>query len=171
MDLASILVNLGIFLATVIAAIVAWRGVRDAQSARDDAAVHEAQALAHAREAAAAATDSAAAQKRAAQALEAANRREQARDAQRTQWSVAKVGGGRWRVSNNTGGVASDVEFEPVNEENVQMEDGLQFRDVAAGQPVFIHFGGGMTDPPTATLRAEWNDSLDRAQTAVVVLG
>ncbi|TFC33472.1 hypothetical protein E3O55_04065 [Cryobacterium sp. MDB1-18-2] len=171
MDLASIIINLGIFVATVIAAIVAWRGVRDAQSARDDAAEHEVQALAHAREAAAAATESAAAQQRAAQALEAANRREEARDAQQTQWSVARVSDGRWRVSNNTGGVTSDVEFEPVGVANVQMEDGLQFRDVGAGQPVFIHFGGGVTDPPTATLRAEWNDSLNRAQMAVVVLG
>jgi hypothetical protein len=58
-----------------------------------------------------------------------------------------------------------------VGGEDVQMEDGKPFRDVAAGQPVFIHFGGGMTDPPTATLRAEWNDSLDRAQMAIVVLG
>jgi sRNA-binding protein len=170
-DLASIIINSGLFVATVIAAIVAWRGVRDAQSARDDAAVHEAEALRHAGQSATAATESAAAQQRAAQALEEANRREDSREARRTQWTVTRAGGDRWRVSNNTGGLASDVEFEPVDGERVQMEDGLQLRDVAAGQPVFIHFGGGMTDPPTATLRAEWNDSFDRAQTAVVVLG
>lgn len=171
MDLASIIVNLGIFVATVLAAIVAWRGVRDAQQARDAAAEHEAQALAHAGEAAAAATDSAAAQQRAARALEEANRREEARDALRTPWIVAKVASGRWRVTNNTGGIATDVEVEALGDEHVQMEDGQSFRDVAAGQPMFVHFGGGMTDPPTATLRVEWNDSVDRAQNAVVVLG
>ncbi|WP_374010052.1 hypothetical protein [Leifsonia sp. LS-T14] len=37
MELASIIINGGLFVATVIAAIVAWRGVADAQEARDDA--------------------------------------------------------------------------------------------------------------------------------------
>jgi hypothetical protein len=171
MELASIFINLGIFVVTAIAAIIAWRGVRDAQIARDDAAAHEAQALAHAERAAFAATQSAAAQGRAALALEDANRREEARDAQRTPWTVQKAGSGRWRVTNNTGGIATDVEFDPVGGESIQMEDQLQHRDVSASQPVFIHFGGSVSDPPTATLRAEWNDSFDRAQHAVIVLG
>ena len=170
-DLASIIVNLGIFIATVLAAIIAWRGVRDAQRARDAAADYEAQALAHAERSASAAAESATAQQRAAEALEQANRREEARDAQRTPWIVAKVGSGRWRVTNNSGGIATDVDVEALGGEDVQMEDGQQLRDVAAGQPMFVHFGGGFADPPTATLRVEWNDSMDRAQSAVVVLG
>lgn len=171
MDLASIIVNFGLFVASVIAAIIAWRGVRDAQIARDDAAKHEAQALQHAREAATAATASAAAQQRAAEALEEANRREASRDAERLPWTVTQAGSGRWRVTNNSGGIANDVEFMPLAEEQIQLEDGEQFRNVPAGQPVFIHFGGGMTDPPTATVHVEWNDSLDHAQQTVIVLG
>lgn len=123
-ELASIIINLGLFVATVIAAIIAWRGVRDSQDARDQAAKHEAQALEHAKQAASAATASAEAHQRAAEALEVANLREEARDAQRTPWLVDKAGEGRWRVTNNTGGFASDVEFEAVAGESVQMEDG-----------------------------------------------
>lgn len=171
MDLASVIINFGLFAATVIAAIIAWKGVRDSQEARDAAAKHEAQALAHAKEAASAATATAEAQKRAAEALEEANRREEARDARRTPWTVEKMNGDRWRVINNTGGIATDVEFEPLGGESIQMEDGERFRDVPAGQPVFIHFGGGLADPATATLSAEWNDSSDRAQRTTFVLG
>ena len=173
MELTSIIINFGLFAATVIAAIITWKGVRDSQEARDLAADHESQALAHAKEAATAATASVEAQYRAAEALEEANRRENARDAKNISWVVARAGtsGERWRVTNNSGGVATDVEFEAVNGENIQMEDDKQFRDVAAGQPVFIHFGGGLTDPPTATLKVEWNDSFDRAQIATLVLG
>lgn len=70
-------------------------------------------------------------------------------------------GGDRWRVTNNSGGIAPDVEPDALAGENPQMKEGEPFRDVPAGQPVFIHFGSGLADPPTATLRVEWNDSFD----------
>lgn len=56
MELASIIINFGLFAATVIAAIITWKGVRDSREARDLAADHESKALAHAKEAATAAT-------------------------------------------------------------------------------------------------------------------
>lgn len=71
MDLAHIIINFGLFVATVIAATIAWTGVRDSRKARALAAEFEAKALTHAQETASAA--SAAAQRRAAEAIEEAN--------------------------------------------------------------------------------------------------
>lgn len=170
-DLTSTLINLGIFVATVIAAIVAWRGVRDAQIARDASSDHEAAALQHAEAAAASAGESAAAQQRTAEALEEANRREAARDEARVPWQVARVSSDRWRVTNNTGGQADFVTVEVIPPATATMEDGFSMRDVPPGQPFFVHFGGGMTDPATATLRIVWRDGLRVAHEAVVVLG
>ncbi len=73
MDLAHIIINFGLFVATVIAATIAWTGVRDSRKARALAAEFEAKALTHAQEAASAASAAAEAQRRAAEAIEEAN--------------------------------------------------------------------------------------------------
>ncbi|WP_455133594.1 hypothetical protein [Microbacterium aurum] len=171
MELASIIVNAGIFVATVIAAIIAWRGVVDAREAKDQASAHEAAALAHAEAAAGAAGRSAEAQQRAADALEETNRREAARDEARVPWTVSRQSTERWRVTNNTGNDISFVSFEASPPATIQMEDGLPFRDVGRGQPVFLRFGGGITNPASATVKVVWRDALGSGQEAVIVLG
>ena len=45
MEFASVIVNLGLFAACVVAAIIAWRSVSEARQARDEAAAHERNAL------------------------------------------------------------------------------------------------------------------------------
>lgn len=163
METASVIINAGIFVATVIAGIIAWRSVKDARDARDSAAAHEARALGYSRDASAAAT-------RSADALEEANRREEARDAARVPWLVTRVSTERWRVVNNTGAVAIMADFAGVGA-HIQMEDGMEVRDVPHGQPVFIGFGGGFSDPATATVRVTWVDPHGRGQQATFVLG
>lgn len=90
MELATTLINLGIFAATAIAAIIAWRSVRDAQQARDDAAEHE-------RSAVAAAGLAASAQTRIADILEEVHR------PPAELWTIERESGYTWRVVNNTG--------------------------------------------------------------------
>ncbi|WP_279367375.1 hypothetical protein [Microbacterium testaceum] len=165
------IINAGIFVATVIAAIIAWRGVRDAQRARDDASDHETKALGYAEEASAAATAIAGAQQRAATALEQANLRETARDAAKVPWVVERRSTERWAVRNNTGSDADFVSFEAHPPAHVEMEDGLEFRDVPNGQMVFLRFGGGFSDPSSATLTVVWRDSLREGREATVILG
>lgn len=45
MEIASLWINAGLFTATVLAAVIAWKGVTDARRARDEAADHASSAL------------------------------------------------------------------------------------------------------------------------------
>lgn len=95
-EIASVIVNLGVFTATVIAAIIAWRSVVDAREARDEARTAE-------QEAAAAAIRSATASERSAEALE--RQVELAEDAARTpSWTIseAHAAGRRWKFTNTS---------------------------------------------------------------------
>lgn len=167
----SVITNAGLFAVTVIAAIVAWRGVKDARDARDEAGAHEKKALGYSREAAAAATDTAAAQQRVAAALEHANLREIRRDASRVPWTVDKLTSERWGVKNNTGSDVDFVQFEARPPAHVEAEDGMQFRDVANGQSFFLRFGGGFADPASATVKVVWRDGFGKGQEALIILG
>lgn len=104
MEFASVLINFGIFVATVIAAIIAWRSVNDARLARDDAEQHERQALAASNRAASAAESSAEASRRSASALERQNDLTEAALAPPPEsWAVEQHDGPVWAVTNRTG--------------------------------------------------------------------
>lgn len=158
-ELASIIVNLGIFVATLLAGIVAWRSVADAQEARDEAKGHEVGALRASRDAADAVARSALEHQRAADALERqADLAEKA--AEKSAWSCEQTGANRWKITNTSG---QNVDFFTISgtpDGFLQVEDGLTAaRNMAKGQGVFVLFGGGLTDPTSHNVNIVWRDA------------
>ncbi len=147
-DLANF-INLGLFVATVIAAIIAWQGVKDARDARDEAAEHSAMA-------AAAAAKSAHAQTRAADALE---RQAEFAVSQATPipWIVEQYSRTRWKVRNNSGTAFTKVELASDPDGHVQLLTEIPSR-LRAGEAFFFDFGGGMTDPSFVRVTLSWVD-------------
>jgi hypothetical protein len=110
---------------------------------------------------------------RAAAALEQLAAIERARDEARIPWIVSRegTGGDRWRVVNNTGGIARNAHFTPRGSGYFHMEDEQQRRDVANGSPVFIGFGGSIADPSTMAVHVQWADISGNVREAEITLG
>jgi hypothetical protein len=155
MDPGQVISNIIMGAGVLIAAIAAWIAVMQARRAEA------------AQVAAEAAGD------RAAKALEELASIERARDEARIPWIVTRErpGGDRWRVVNNTGGVAQLAEFTPTSSGHFQMEDGLETRTVPNGSPVFIAFGGSIADPASIGVRVDWVDSNGSGRRAEITLG
>jgi len=151
----TIVINLGIFVITGIAAIFAGvqaiearKARSDADTARDEAQTHEASALEAAREAAASSTRSAAAAERQAAAAEKAL-------LDRDPWIFVKAGANRWKVTNRTGGRLQLIDV--TSKDDIQLE--RPDNDELLNNGSFhLTFGGGMTDPASTEIEIEWHD-------------
>jgi type II secretory pathway pseudopilin PulG len=152
MELASILVNLGIFAVTAVAAIIAWRSVRDAQKARDAAQVSETRALAAAEKSAASSDRSATAQERIAEIAETTARPEEP-------WIFEQLSGERWKVTNNMRENVDFVAIGSVPEGLIQTEHRDVPQDVARGQSLYFLFGGGLGDPASVNIKIVWRSA------------
>ena len=142
------IVNLGIFVATVIAAIIAWRGVGGARLARDEA-------NAAAERATAAAESSAESQERLATATEEHVRIVQEATSPREPWRLTKVGQHRWELTNLMGVNVDMVHLTSRPEKLIQLEAD-DWCDVADGTSIFFQFGGGFTDPASLNVTVNW---------------
>ncbi len=170
MDVATIIINLGIFVATVIAAIIAWRGVRDAQSARDDAKGYEQAALAASQSAAAAAERSVAEHKRAADALERhVALAESAAEVHRP-WEFEAISDPSsdqvWLVKNVSGEYAYNVYLGgPAGVDERWLELPADAIDsVATGESIRFTFRRRLTSPQSATVWVFWTPPDGSAQ-------
>jgi hypothetical protein len=150
-ELAAIIINAGLFVATVIAAIIAWRSMQDAREARDAAAGHESRALAASETSASAATRSADALERQAELAEAAQ--------QRSPWGLSSAGRKRWKLTNTSGYPMTDVQLTGETEGSFSVDGGNEPRRVRVNEGLYVEFGGGFTDPPSMTIRIDWTDA------------
>ncbi len=157
MELASIIINAGIFVATVIAAVIAHRSVVDSQDARDAAAISEEKAELARKEAVAAAERSASASERSATALE--RQVEIAEAAARTpSWTVTEAHhtARRWRFENTSGERLTGVSVILSEPRMWTIQHGIP-DPIAAGQSFFV---AGTTYMSVRTsIRLEWVDS------------
>ncbi|WP_166871507.1 hypothetical protein [Salinibacterium sp. ZJ450] len=169
MEIAVLITNIGLFAATVIAAIIAWRSVSDAREARDEAKRHEAAALAAAINAADAAVRSADEHKRAADALERQADIAESATA-KPPWHMERVAKTRWKLTNQSGANADFVDIKGEPDGHLQVEDEQPWRDIAKGASVFFQFGGGMTDPGSINVRINWRDPIKGGREAVVTI-
>lgn len=149
MELASVIINVGLFIATVIAAIIAWRGVVDAREARDEAKDA-------AERAATAAESSATAQGRIAEATEKHAALVEAATAPREPWRLSKVGEHRWQLTNLTGVNVDFVHLSSKPEGHLQLDGANDYCDVRNGASVFFIFGGGFSDPSSLDVTVQW---------------
>lgn len=170
MDTSNV-INLGLLIVTTIATIVSIIAVVDARRSRTSASADAGTAKDEANRATEAAEGIQAESARIAQGIQAMNEREDAREARRVPWIVERVSKERWKVINNTGAKAEMVDFKPEVGVRIQMEDGRDTRDVPPGQPVFISFGGGITDPATATIVVDWFDARREHFDTLITLG
>jgi hypothetical protein len=161
MDVATI-INFGIFVATVIAAIIAWRGVRDAQSARDAARGYEEAALAASRSAAAAAEESAVEHRRAADALERQVALAESAAEIRQPWEFEALSDSTsdqlWMVKNVSGEYAYNVHLgSPDGFDEVWLElPGEAIDSVAPGETIQFTFRRRLSSPKSATVWVFW---------------
>jgi hypothetical protein len=160
--LAAIIVNLGIFVVTTLAAIVAWKQTNvamearsDAQEARDSARGHEEAALGAAVEAAAAAA-------RSAKALEERNRIALAALRKRDRWAVKRRSRVALSVINKSGVTALGVEIELAHPD---IAEGFLIRtippSVAPGEYIDVRAFPGPLLPPAVHLHLRWVDAND----------
>ncbi|WP_213816167.1 hypothetical protein [Glaciihabitans sp. dw_435] len=154
----------------VISAFISIVSVVDARRSRRQAIDSAEDAKSQANNAIQAARDSAAASQRMADALELANNRAAETDAASIPWTVSKESAERWRLTNATGGRAQYVRLFPQDGVQIQAEDGKESRDIERGGPVFVFFGGGMTDPTTAEILVTWSDAAGSAKSFTVTL-
>lgn len=162
MELASVIVNLGIFAATVIAAIIAWRSVNDARQARDEAATHERKALDAADRSATAAEAAAQHQERTADALERQTDLLESAATIPDDWILEthsnSPGDQRWQATNNTGYDVRNVSIgtpEGYNERWIKPErDGPI--DVARGESIYFTFIRRVSSPASRTIWILW---------------
>ncbi|MBX0301355.1 hypothetical protein K2F54_15380 [Cryobacterium sp. 1639] len=169
MDSATFFTGLGVIV-SASSAIVAVIAVVDARSSRKEAADSATEAGTDARKAAESAQKTAEASTRAAAALEVRNARAAREDAARIPWLVQKLSPERWRVTNETGMRAEFVQL-VANGIRFQMEDDRDFRDVERGNPIFINFGGGLTDPASADIVISWTDATRDSKSFTITLG
>lgn len=150
MDLPAIIIELGLFAATVIAAIVAWRGVKDARDARDDAQGAAVEANKIALQVASATTRTAEAQERIAAAAERPSIEP---------WLVEQMSAHRWKVTNNTGQNVDFVSLGSRPDGVIHTEHRAEVpQNVGRGESLYFGFGGGMADPPSMNLKVVWRD-------------
>jgi len=158
MEAASLIVNGGIFVATVIAGIIAWKQATIAIDAKKDAIEAQNTAKEHADAAARSATAgerSAEALEKQASLAEAAAARVAAKP-----WSIAKSGNHRWKLTNDSG---MNLDFVLVESDPKGHLDGApQHVDVKNGGSVSFGFGGGMTDPTSVNIVVSWRSPLTK---------
>ena len=158
MKLASVIVNLGLFAASVVAAIIAWRSVSDARQARDEAAAHERNALDAATRSASAAEVAAQHHERTADTLERQTALLESAALLREDWVLEAVTDSnsdqRWKATNTTGYDVMHVSIgtpDGFNEQWIKPEVDEPV-DVARGESVFFTFIRHLSSPSSRTI-------------------
>lgn len=153
-------VNIGLFIATVIAAIIAWKQTSLAIAAKNDAVKAQNTAEDHASSAARSATAgerSAAAQEQQTRLAEEAAARAAARP-----WSVEKTAAHRWTLTNDSG---LNVDFVRVESDPIgHLHHAPSNAVVRNGESVWFEFGGGMADPASVNVVISWRSPVTRMQ-------
>lgn len=158
MDIANLIVQIGVLVGTLGAAAVAWWQAKVAADSRREAASAQEKAEAAANRAASAAERSADAEERAASAGEERAAIERAREARREPFEVTKQAGGVWRLWNrleeivtitNLDGSEGDTQY-------VEVHNGLPDY-LKPGQALAFNFGGGMADPASVQLTVAYS--------------
>ncbi len=183
MELVGIIINLGVFAGGIVAAIIAWRAVRDAQTARDDAKHHEAEALAASKLSAASAAASAAAQRDAANAAaRSSDAHTRSAAALERQTAIAEASAQKvdpwlfeplgdmatdqpWRVTNKTGENVRGVQLgtpDGFNEQWVELStDPVDLERNAHVTFTWLH---RYTSPSSAVVWVFWVDGMGERQ-------
>ena len=170
MELASVIVNLGIFIATVIAAVIAWRSVNDARQARDEASGHERTALDAATRSASAAEVAVRHHERTADTLEKQTALLESAAMNHEEWALEALTDAsidqRWKVTNKTGYDVMHVSIgtpDGVNEQWIKPDE-EETADVPRGGSIFFTFIRRLSSPTSRTIWVVWTPADGSAQ-------
>ena len=170
MELASMIVNLGIFVATVIAAVIALRLVNDARQARDDASAHERTALDAAARSASAAEVAVRHHERTADTLEKQTALLESAATHREEWALEALTDAsidqRWKATNKTGDDVTHVSIgtpDGFNEQWIK-PDTEETDDVPRGGSIFFTFIRRLSSPTSRTIWVNWTPADGSAQ-------
>ena len=164
------IVNLGILIATVIAAVIALRSVNDARQARDEASAHELTALDAAARSALAAEVAVRHHERTADTLEKQTALLESAATHREEWALEPLTDAsidqRWKATNKTGYDVMHVSIGTPDGFNEQwiMPDEEAVVDVPRAGSIFFTFVRRLSSPTSRTIWVLWTSADGSAQ-------